>query len=45
VAARPLDGNDPGAVARGIGEALDEVVRAVGTAVRRAAAGRGGCRA
>jgi ABC-type uncharacterized transport system auxiliary subunit len=44
-AARPLDGDDPGALARGIGEALDEVTRAVGSAVRQAAAGRSGCRA
>ncbi len=44
-ASRPLDGDDPAALARGIGEALDEVVRAVGTAVRGAAAGRSGCRA
>jgi ABC-type uncharacterized transport system auxiliary subunit len=44
-AARPLDGDDPAALARGIGEALDEVARAVGSAVRRAAGGRSGCRA
>ncbi len=44
-AARPLEGDDPAALARGIGEALDEVVRAVGAAVRRVVAERGGCRA
>jgi ABC-type uncharacterized transport system auxiliary subunit len=44
-AARPLADDDPAALARGIGEALDEVARAIGTAVRRAAAGRSGCRA
>ena len=35
-AAHPLDGDDPGAVAHGIGEALDEVVRATGDAIRSA---------
>lgn len=44
-ATRPLGGDDPAELARGIGEALDEVARAVGTAVRRAASGRSGCRA
>lgn len=44
-AARPLEGDDPAALARGIGEALDEVARAVGAAVRRAVAERDGCRA
>lgn len=44
VASRPLNGNDPGAVAHGIGEALDEVVRATGEAIRTAVARRGGCR-
>ena len=37
-ASRPLDGDDPTAVARGVGEALDEVVRAIGEAVRQALA-------
>jgi ABC-type uncharacterized transport system auxiliary subunit len=41
-AARPLEGDDPVAVARGIGEALDEVVAAAGRTVRDAL-GRG-CR-
>ncbi len=40
VAARPLDGDDPAAVAHGIGEALDEVARATGVAVRSALATR-----
>jgi len=40
-AARPLGADDPGALARGIGEALDEVARAIGVAVRRAVAERG----
>jgi hypothetical protein len=44
VAVRPLGADDPAALARGIGEALDEVARAIGVAVRRAVAGRGGCR-
>jgi ABC-type uncharacterized transport system auxiliary subunit len=44
-ATRPLAGDDPAALARGIGEALDEVARAVGTAVRRAAVERSGWRA
>ena len=43
VASRPLDGDDPGAVARGVGEALDEVVHDVGSAVRKAVARRGRC--
>jgi ABC-type uncharacterized transport system auxiliary subunit len=42
-AARPLDGDDPTALARGIAEALEEVTRSVGAAVRRAVAERGGC--
>ena len=39
-ATRPLEGNDPGAVAHGIGEALDEVVAATGVAVRSALTAR-----
>jgi ABC-type uncharacterized transport system auxiliary subunit len=37
-AASPLDGDDPVAVARGIGAALDDVVREAGVAVREALA-------
>jgi len=43
-ASRPLDGDDAAAVAHGIGEALDEVVRSTGDAVRAALATRGRCR-
>jgi hypothetical protein len=39
-ASSPLDDDDPVAVARGIGAALDEVVQAAGEAVRQALAGR-----
>jgi ABC-type uncharacterized transport system auxiliary subunit len=42
-ATRPLATNEPEAVASGIGEALDDVVREVGVAVRRAVAERGHC--
>jgi len=42
-AARPLTGDDPAAVARGIGEALDEVARAVATAVGEALTPRAPC--
>ena len=42
-ASRPLTDDDPVAVARGIGEALDDVARAVGTAVREALAARDRC--
>ena len=44
VASRPLDGDDPGAVAHGIGEALDEVVHTAGEAIRTAVSRHGGCR-
>lgn len=37
-ASRPLDGDDPVAVARAVGLALDEVVQAAGEAVRQAIA-------
>ena len=40
VSARPLQGDDPNAVAHGVGDALDEVVRAIGAAVRSALATR-----
>ena len=40
-ASRPLDGDDPSALARGIGESLGEVARDAGQAVRRAASARG----
>jgi ABC-type uncharacterized transport system auxiliary subunit len=42
-ASRPIDGADAAAVARGIGEALDEVARTAGDAVRRALATRRRC--
>jgi ABC-type uncharacterized transport system auxiliary subunit len=42
-AARPLDGDEPAAVARGVGEALDEVVRSAGDAIRDALVRRGRC--
>ena len=42
-ATRPLATNDPTVIARTIGEALDEVVQATGTAVRSAVAHRGRC--
>jgi ABC-type uncharacterized transport system auxiliary subunit len=42
-ASRPLATGDPTAIARAIGEALDEVVQATGTAVRMAVAHRGRC--
>jgi ABC-type uncharacterized transport system auxiliary subunit len=42
-ARRPLDGNDPVAVARGVGDALDEVARTTGDAVRRALQAGGRC--
>jgi len=42
-ATRPLAGDDPAAVARGIGEALDEVTTAAGKEIRRALEHRGHC--
>jgi ABC-type uncharacterized transport system auxiliary subunit len=42
-ATRPLATNEPEAVANGIGEALDDVMREVGVAVRQAVAERGHC--
>jgi uncharacterized lipoprotein YmbA len=42
-ASRPLDGDDPAAVARGVGEALDEVVRSTADAIRDALARPGRC--
>jgi hypothetical protein len=37
-ATRPLSGDDPDALARAIGEALDEAARTTGDAVRKALA-------